>query len=64
MWGLRDAYLAGRSRNGAQLRRLLVVAIVMVMDGRPRAEAAACNRMDRQTPSDWMHRYNEEGPKA
>ena len=54
--------LAGRSRNGAQVRRLL--ALAMVMDARPRAEAAACNGMDRQTLSDWVHRYNEEGPEG
>jgi len=52
--------LAARSRDAAQVRRLL--ALAMVLDGRPRAEAAASNGMDRQTLCDWVRRYNDEGP--
>jgi transposase len=33
----------------------------MVLDGRPRSEAASSNGMDRQTLRDWVHRYNENG---
>ena len=50
---------AGKSRDGAQVRRLL--ALAMVLDGRPRAEAAGRNGMDRQTLRDWVHRYNDGG---
>lgn len=45
--------------DGAQVRRLLAVALVL--EGRPRSEAASLNGMDRQTLSDWVHRYNTEG---
>lgn len=55
--GLRSA--AGKCRDGAQVRRLL--ALAMVLDGRPRAEAAVQNGMDRQTLRDWVHRYNDGG---
>jgi transposase len=51
--------LAGKCRDGAQVRRLL--ALAMVLDGHPRSEAASSNGMDRQTLRDWVHRYNEEG---
>lgn len=51
--------LAGRCRDGAQVRRLL--ALAMVLDGHPRGAAASSNGMDRQTLRDWVHRYNEEG---
>jgi transposase len=51
--------LAGRYRDGAQVRRLL--ALAMILDGYPRTEAAARNGMDRQTLRDWVHRYNEAG---
>jgi transposase len=33
----------------------------MVLDGRPRREAASSNGMDRQTLRDWVHRYNDTG---
>lgn len=33
----------------------------MVLEGRPRAEAANLNGMDRQTLRDWVHRYNVAG---
>ena len=51
--------LASKCRDGAQVRRLLAVA--MVWDGRPCSEAASSNGMDRQTLRDWVHRYNEKG---
>jgi transposase len=51
--------LAGKCREGAQVRRLL--ALAMILDGRPRREAALSNGMDRQTLRDWVHRYNEAG---
>jgi len=50
---------ASRCGDGAQVRRLL--AIALVLDGRSRAEAAGQNGMDRQTLSDWVHRYNVAG---
>jgi transposase len=54
---LRD--LAGKSRDTAQSRRLL--AIAMVLDGSSREEAARQAGMDRQTLRDWVHRYNDLG---
>jgi transposase len=38
-----------------------MLAIALVLDGRPRAEAAGTCGMDRQTLRDWVHRYNAEG---
>jgi len=51
--------LSGRCSDGAQVRRLL--ALALILDGYSRAEAAALSGMDRQTLRDWVHRYNEEG---
>ena len=51
--------LAGRSSDGAVVRRLL--AIAMVMEGRSRTEAAEWNGMTRQTLRDWVHGYNARG---
>lgn len=51
--------LSRRCGDGEQVRRIL--AIAMVLEGRPRSEAAALNGMDRQTLRDWVHRYNGEG---
>lgn len=51
--------LAGREREGAVVRRLL--AIAMILEDASRAEAARLNGMDRQTLRDWVHRYNAEG---
>ena len=45
--------------DGAQVRRIL--ALALVLEGRLRREAAALTGMDRQTLSDWVHRYNAEG---
>ena len=33
----------------------------MVLEGRPRTQAAELNGMDRQTLRDWIHRYNAQG---
>jgi hypothetical protein len=50
---------ARKCNDGTQVRRVL--AIALVLDGRSRAEAAKQNGMDRQTLSDWVHRYNATG---
>lgn len=50
---------AAKSRDAAQVRRLL--AIALVVEGVSRTEAAASSGMDRQTLCDWVHRYNDEG---
>lgn len=50
---------SAKSTDGAQVRRLL--ALALVLEGRRRSEAAALNGMDRQTLSDWVHRFNAEG---
>jgi transposase len=54
--------LSSRCSDGAQVRRILAVA--MFLEGRPRSEAAAFNGMDRQTLRDWVHRYNDGGIAA
>jgi transposase len=51
--------LAGKGQDGAQVRRLL--ALALVLEGSPRTQAAKQNGMDRQTLRDWVHRYNELG---
>jgi transposase len=51
--------LAVQSRDAAQSRRLL--AIALVLDGSSRENAARQTGMDRQTLRDWVHRYNEAG---
>ena len=51
--------LAGKTDDGAIVRRLL--AIALVLEGRCRDEAASLNGMTRQTLRDWVHRYNAEG---
>jgi transposase len=55
--GLRE--LAVKSRDTAQTRRLL--AIAMGLAGSSRDDAARQAGMDRQTLRDRVHRYNEEG---
>ena len=50
---------ASRCSDGAVVRRLL--AIALVLEGRPRTAAAEACGMDRQTLRDWVHHYNEEG---
>jgi transposase len=54
--------LSNRCSDGAQVRRIL--ALAMVLEGRSRTEAAELNGMDRQTLRDWVHRYNEGGSEA
>ena len=51
--------LAGRTRDGAVVRRLLGIALIL--EGHPREEAARFSGMDRQTLRDWAHRYNADG---
>jgi transposase len=51
--------LASKSRDAAQVRRLLGLACVL--DRRSRTEAADQAGMDRQTLRDWVHRYNADG---
>lgn len=51
--------LAAHERDGAVVRRLL--ALAMILDGASREEAAQLNGMDRQTLRDWVHRYNRDG---
>src|ERR1019366_9302669 len=51
--------LAGKCHDGAQVRRLL--ALALVLEGCPRTQAAEQNGMDRQTLRDWVHRYNNHG---
>lgn len=50
---------SAKCTDGAQVRRLL--ALALVLEGRPRSEAASLSGMDRQTLSDWVHRYNADG---
>jgi transposase len=50
---------AGKSSDGAQVRRLL--ALALILEGCSRTEAAEQSGMDRQTLRDWVHRYNDEG---
>ena len=54
---LRQAAKACWDANAA--RRML--ALALILNGRPRSEAAALCEMDRQTLRDWVHRYNAEG---
>jgi transposase len=51
-----------RCADGAQVRRIL--ALALVLEGKSRSEAASLNGMDRQTLSDWVHRYNAYGIKG
>jgi transposase len=51
--------IAGTSRDGAQVRRLL--ALAMILEGASRTEAAERSGMERQTLRDWVHRYNVTG---
>jgi len=53
---LRD--FAAKSRDGAQVRRLL--ALALILEGCSRTEAAKQSGMDRQTLRDWVHRYNRD----
>ena len=51
--------LAGKTGDGAVVRRLLAVALIL--EGHSRTEAALLNGMTRQTLRDWVHRYNADG---
>ena len=51
--------LAAKAGDGAQVRRLL--AIALILDGRSRTEAAEQCGMDRQTLRAWVHRYKLGG---
>jgi len=51
--------LAGKTADGAVVRRVLAVALVL--EGHSRTDAAALNGMTRQTLRDWVHRYNIAG---
>jgi transposase len=54
--------IATKSKEPAQTRRLL--AIAMVLEGSSRLDAARRAGMDRQTLRDWIHRYNASGIEA
>jgi transposase len=51
--------LAAKSVDGAKVRRLL--ALALILDGNSREAAAEQAGMDRQTLRDWVLRYNESG---
>ena len=51
--------LAARTQDGAGVRRLLGIALIL--EGHRREEAARLSGMDRQTLCDWAHRYNAGG---
>jgi transposase len=50
---------AQRAGSIEAARRML--ALALVLEERPRIEAARTCGMDRQTLRDWVHRYNAEG---
>ncbi len=50
---------ASRCRDGAQVRRLL--ALALILEGHTRTEAAKRSGMERQTLRDWVHRHNATG---
>jgi transposase len=51
--------VAGRTRDGRVVQRLLAVALVL--DGKSRSDAAHACGMDRQILRDWVVRFNEAG---
>jgi transposase len=51
--------LAVKTRDGATIRRLL--ALALLLEGHSREAAARANGMTRQTLRDWVHRYNADG---
>lgn len=51
--------MAAKTRDGAVVRRLLGIA--MILEGHCREAAARASGMDRQTLRDWVHRYNSDG---
>lgn len=50
---------AKRADDADAARRML--ALALVLEGKPRSEAAISCGMDRQILCDWVHRYNAEG---
>ena len=50
---------AAKTHDGAVVRRLLGIALVL--EGHSREAAATAVGLDRQTLCDWIHRYNEGG---
>ena len=54
--------LAKRSRDGAQSRRLL--ALAMIYDGHRRSDAARFAGVGLQIVRDWVLRFNAEGPEG
>ena len=50
---------AARTRDADVARRML--ALALVLEGWPRAEAARLCGMERQVLRDWVHRYNAQG---
>ena len=54
--------LAAATKNASQSRRLLSLAAVL--EGMSRTAAARIGGMDRQTLRDWVHRFNDHGPKG
>src|ERR1700674_3189782 len=57
--GLRRA--AAHSADAAAARRMLALALALVLEGRSRHEAASACGMDRQSLRDWVIRYNAAG---
>jgi transposase len=55
-------YLAKRSEDVGQARRLLSLAAVL--EGMSREAAAEIGAMERQTLRDWVRRFNEKGPEG
>jgi transposase len=54
--------LARRSREAAQARRLLALAVIY--DGGTRSEAARLGNVTLQIVRDWVLRFNAEGPEG
>src|SRR3982750_1767263 len=52
---------AARCRDARAARRMLALALVLVLEGASREEAARAAGMDRRALRDWVHRYNAEG---
>lgn len=53
---------AKRTDDADVARRML--ALALVLEGKPRGDAAISCGMDRQILCDWVHRYNAEGLKG
>jgi transposase len=55
---------AKRTDDADVARRVLALALALVLEGKSRGEAARSCGMDRQILCDWVHRYNAEGLKG